>query len=67
MLPAWLITIERVQEIEPLSPTSCRLRNWESMGGWGAYLMKYLMGIQAQLDESNGRYAEELKGAAERL
>lgn len=46
---------------------SCEVRQWESMSGWGAYVLKYVMGVPKQLDEANLKYIQELKEFAERL
>ena len=67
LLPSWFAMAERVQTVTKLSPTECELRQWESMSGWGAYLLKWFLRIQGQLDEANTRYAAELKARAEKL
>ena len=66
-LPSWFAMAERVQTITRVSENECELRQWESMSGWGVYLMKWFMGIQKQLNEANTRYAAEFKAHAEKV
>lgn len=65
-LPSWFAVAERVQTVRSLEDgQSCEIRNWESMSGWGAYLLKYLLGVPKQLDAANLKYVQELKSFAE--
>jgi hypothetical protein len=66
MLPAWFGISERVQSIVPISKDECELRQWESMSGWGVYLLKWIMGVQKSLDEGNITFADDLKAYAEK-
>lgn len=43
---------------------SCEALNYESMSGWGTYIMKWL-GIQNQVQEALLKYIKELKDYAE--
>jgi hypothetical protein len=66
MLPEWFGISERVQSVIPISEDECELRQWESMSGWGIYLLKYLLGVQKSLDEGNIIFANDLKAHAEK-
>lgn len=68
LMPSWFATAERVQVVSPVArdrskgeeEEMCELRQWESMSGWGVYLLKWVLGIEKQLVEANVKYAEEL-------
>lgn len=68
LMPSWFATAERVQIVSPIvlkhadgtEGEICELRQWESMSGWGVYLLKWVLGIEKQLMEANLKYAEEL-------
>jgi hypothetical protein len=65
-MPRWVAVSERVQTVTPTNHgTSCRVKQWESMSGWGAYILKNLMRIEGQLAESNLTYVQDLKEHAE--
>ena len=66
LMPTWFAIAERVQIVERVSDSVCVLRQWESMSGWGAYVLKYLLRMQTQLDQPNLLYANDLKAYAER-
>lgn len=67
-MPAWFAVAERVQTVTPIGDddSRCEVRQWESTSGWGAYILKYLMGIETQLREVNLTYVRELKDWAEK-
>lgn len=73
LMPSWFATAERVQIVPPVAPDQtqggseevCELRQWESLSGWGVYLLKWVLGVEKQLLEANVRYAEELAKYAE--
>lgn len=65
LLSSWFARAERVQVVSPVDGEMCELRQWESMSGWGVYLLKWVLGIEKHLIEANVRYAEELKGFVE--
>lgn len=66
LLPFWALSAERVQVVTPLPGSKiCQVQQWESMSGIVAYIFKYFMDMQRQLDESNVHYLEELKIFAE--
>lgn len=60
LMPSWFATAERVQSVSPIDSETCELRQWESMSGWGVYLLKWLLGVEKQLTEANVKYAQEL-------
>lgn len=68
LMPSWFAVAERVQTVTPVGDDNlkCEVRQWESTSGWGAYILKYVMGIEAQLREVNLTYVRELKDWAER-
>ena len=68
MLPRWFGMAERIQTVEKLGDNGdeCELRQWESMSGWGVYLLKWVMRVEAQLKDGNLRYAADLKRWCER-
>lgn len=73
LMPPWFATAERVQIVTPIvldhssgkKEEICELRQWESMSGWGVYLLKWFLGIERQLIEANLKYAEELASFVE--
>ena len=65
LMPWWFGVAERVHTVDKISETECRLVQWESMSGWGIYLLKYLMGVEKQLKDSNVVFANDLKAYAE--
>jgi hypothetical protein len=65
-MPRWMAVSERIQKITLTNyETSCRVKQWESLSGWGAYILKHLMRIECQLAESNLTYVQDLKKHAE--
>lgn len=69
LLPSWASTAEHVQEVTPVEgiDQACQVRHWESMSGPAAYVFKYVMGVPAQLNESNVKYLDTLKAYVEKL
>ncbi|KAF0688500.1 Aste57867_19901 [Aphanomyces stellatus] len=62
--PQWLLWAEKVQEVEVVSDTQCRLRKWISMGGPMAPLVLLLKGSVLQTRFND--YVRELKTHAEK-
>ncbi|KAF2161130.1 hypothetical protein M409DRAFT_28460 [Zasmidium cellare ATCC 36951] len=66
MLPRWFGMAERVQSVRAVGEEECELVQWESMSGWGVYVLDWVLGIRKQMDKVNLRYAEDLKMYSER-
>ncbi|KAK4506861.1 hypothetical protein PRZ48_000594 [Zasmidium cellare] len=61
MLPRWFGMAERVQSVRAVGAGECELVQWESMSGWGIYVLNWVLGVRKQMDAVNLRYAEDLK------
>ena len=62
--PWWMyLRTERVQEVITLPDDRSEYRTWESMAGWSAAVLGWLIG--AKLDELNATYCGDLKKRVE--
>jgi hypothetical protein len=62
-MPSWFAVAERMQTVKPApgNPQACEVKQWETMSGWGAYVLKWVMGIEKELGKNNVRYLEDLE------
>lgn len=53
--------VERVHTVVPSEDgQSCEVSSWESMGGWGAYILKYFFSAALQVRDANQKFASDL-------
>ena len=65
-MPGWMcLRPERVQEVIALPNGKSEYRTWESMAGWSAAILKWVIG--SSLDEANSRCCADLKRRVEQL
>ena len=66
LLPSWFAVVERVHTVvSSTNGKSCEVTSWESMGGWGAYVLKYLLSAPLQVRDANVKFAYDLALFAE--
>lgn len=66
LLPSWFAAVERVHTVVPTGE-GCTVTSWESMSGWGAYLLKYLLKAREQVQDANIKFARDLAAFAEAM
>ncbi|KAJ3494877.1 hypothetical protein NLG97_g3798 [Lecanicillium saksenae] len=62
LLPSWVAVVERVHVVVPAADgRSCEVTSWESMGGWGAYILKFFFSAVLQVKDANEKFSADLK------
>lgn len=58
--------VERVHTVvSSTEGQSCEVISWESMGGWGAFILKYALSAPLQVQDANVKFAHDLALYAE--
>lgn len=61
LIPSWVAVVERVHTVVANDDgQSCEVSSWESMGGWGAYILKYFFSAALQVHDANQKFAYDL-------